>query len=148
MNVGFPWQRRVYFCKLDLGPSFYMLKKNITSAVIAPHTSKINENNDCILSLGPPFQRKCQPQGAIKMCGRKAQVLDLGLPFIHTIVKVAEKNILSRDLGPSFTHMIDHVVSSNFPCVTLFGQNSGLRPLFNQVFNCNHNINISKTQKP
>ena len=27
MNVGFPWQRRVYFCTLDLGPSFKHAKE-------------------------------------------------------------------------------------------------------------------------
>ena len=28
------------------------------------------------------------------------------------------------------THMIAHVVSSNFPCLTQFGQTGGLGPLF------------------
>ena len=44
--------------------------------------------------------------------------------------KGAENNILISDLGLSFIHMIGHVVRNNFPCLTQFGQNSGLGALF------------------
>ena len=50
--------------------------------------------------------------------------------FIQTIFKGAENNILISDFSLSFIHMIGHVVRNNFPCLTQFGQNSGLGPLF------------------
>ena len=74
-------------------------------------------------------------RGRYNMHVTKAQVLDLGLCYIHTRFHSFILGTSGENSGLSFILKMGPCISNIFPCLTQFGQKLDLGPCYIQVFN-------------